>query len=98
MKLGATRKAALKLWTQYQEWRALEAQNGPIRCLNVQPWQNWEREFRAFLDEMPRKPVAFLAMVAAAEKRRAALTVVADRKSRSREKYLRQYKRRSISG
>lgn len=94
MKLGATRKQANHLWMQYQEWRALEAQNGPVRVLQVKPWQNWEREFRAWLDEMPRKPVAFLTMVAAAEKRRAAKAMVAARKMKGRERYERQYARR----
>jgi hypothetical protein len=93
MKLGASHKGALKLWDQYQEWRAQEALNPRVRVLTVQPWQNWEREFRAFLDEMPRKPLKFLAMIAEAEKRRGALAVVAERKAKSRAKYRRQYER-----
>lgn len=95
MKLGATRKHANALWMQYQEWRALEAQNGPVRRLEVAPWQNWEREFRAWLDEMPRKPIAFLAMVAAAEKRRAAKESIQARKVKGRERFLRRYARRA---
>lgn len=97
MKLGASHKQALKLWDQYQEWLAEEAHNGPVRRLTVLPWQNWEREFRAFLDEMPRKPFAFLAMVAAAEKKRAALAAVNTRKAKSHERYRKQYARRAYS-
>lgn len=95
MKLGASRKEALKTWTLYQQWVAEEAQQPRARFLKVAPWQNWEREYRAFIDEMPRKPFDFLARVAAAEKRRAALALVASRKAKSRERYERQYARRS---
>jgi hypothetical protein len=94
--LGVPRKQALKLWEQYGEWLAQEALQPRPRVLCVQPWQNWEREFRAFLDEMPRKPVVFLAMVKAAEKRRAQKQSVEARKAHSRERYRRQFERRSV--
>lgn len=94
MKLGATRKEANRLWLQYQEWVAQEAQNGPVRRLSVKPWQDWEREFRAFLDEMPRKPYAFIAMVARIEMKRAQLSEIRLKKAARRDKYIRQYERR----
>ena len=59
-----------------------------------EPWQDWDREFRAFLDEMPRKPFKFLQMVAANDKRREALAIVARRKAKNRERYERAYARR----
>lgn len=97
MKLGAGRKEAGKLWLAYQEWLAEEALQPRVRRLQVAPWQNWEREFRAWLDEMPRKPLKFLAMVAAAEKRRTMKSAAEARKAIARRKYQRQYERRADS-
>jgi hypothetical protein len=95
MKLGAGRKEALKTWHLYQQWLEQEAKQPRARFLKVAPWQDWDREFRAFLDEMPRKPFNFLARVAAAEKRRTVKASVDARKAKSRERYERQYARRS---
>ena len=97
MKLGATRKEAERLWKAYSSWRDEEAAHGPVRRLEVAPWQDWEREFRAWLDEMPRKPVAFLAMVEAVEKMRAAKAAIQARKAKGRERFLKRYARRAGS-
>lgn len=84
---------ALKLWHAHQEWRAQEKLNGPVRFLKVESWQDWETEFKRFLDAMPRKPYKFLAMVAAIERRRALQDAIQARKAKGRERFLRRYAR-----
>jgi hypothetical protein len=95
MKLGANRKDATALWQQYQEWLGGKAASSRVRVLKVEPWQDWEREFRAFLDQMPRKPSGFLARVAAAEKKRAQQAVITARKARGKKRFRRQYAKRA---
>lgn len=93
MQLGAGRREALKLWHSFREWADQEAKNPRPRVLTIESWQDWEREFRAFLDEMPRKPYPFLALVAQIEKRREQQAVIAQRKARNLERYKRRYAR-----
>jgi len=97
MQLGANRREAERLWKDYRTWRDEEGAERPVRRFEVASWQDWEREFRAWLDEMPRKPVAFLAMVAAVEKMRAAKAVIHARKAKGRERFLKRYARRRAS-
>lgn len=97
MKMGASRRMAFRQWAAFGEWLAQEARQPRVRILKVASWQNWEREFRAFLDEMPRKPFAFLAMFANIEKQRAQKLSVETRKATSRERYRRQFARRATS-
>ena len=95
MSLGFGRKQALQSWRHFQAWLAREASNPRPRTLKVQPWQDFEREFRAFLDEMPRKPTRFLAMVADIERRRGRQQAIAARKAQGRLRYQRRYAARS---
>jgi hypothetical protein len=54
--------------------------------------------WRAFLDTLPRKPYAFLAMVAAAERRRAVRATVDAKKAKGLAKYQRRFKQQPDLG
>jgi hypothetical protein len=99
MRMGYRKSDAQACARRFIEWKAQQASQPRARFLKVESWQNWEREFKAFIDRMPRKPTRFLAMVAAAEKRREALARVADRKAVRRRRYQRAHQQQvTVSG
>ena len=91
MRLGYRKSDARASARRFVEWKAQQESQPQATRLKVEPWQNWEREFKAFIDRMPRKPTRFLAMVAAAEKRREALARVTDKKAARRRRYQRAH-------
>ena len=72
------------------------AEHGIIHLDKLHKWPvryDQDQAWAAFLDTLPRKPYKFLAMVAAAERKRALAALVAAKKAKGRERYLRQQRR-----
>lgn len=90
-KLGCRKGEAKALYREYLD--LLADQSTPVRCLTFRHGETWEQALNAFLDQMPRRPTRFLAMVAAIEARRAAQAVIASQRAVKRRRYERRYQR-----
>lgn len=90
-KLGCRKAEARALFKEHE--RLLAESATPVRRLTLRHGETWEQALKAFLDQMPRTPTRFLAMVAALEKRREIRAAVAARKAIGRQRYRRQYAR-----
>jgi hypothetical protein len=69
--------------------------HGIIHCDKLHKWPvryDQDNAWAAFVDTMPRKPYKFLAMVAAAERKRAIEALVTAKRAKGRERYLRRFK------
>lgn len=90
-KLGARKSEAKALYREYQEFIASAA--GNVRMCRPRHGESFESAFRAFLDQMPRTPSRFLAMVERAQKLREIRARVAARKAVGRARHLRRFNR-----
>ena len=70
------------------------AERGVIHCDKLHKWPvcyDQGRAWEAFKDTLPRKPLAFLARVAATERKREIAAKVAAKKEAGRARYLRRF-------
>jgi hypothetical protein len=96
LKLGCRKHEAKALFKEHE--RLLRDSTTPVRRLTLRHGETWEQALKAFLDQMPRNPSRFLAMVAAIEVRHAIKAAVLARKAVGRQRYRKRYERHSASG
>jgi hypothetical protein len=92
-KLGCRKAEAKRLYREYLEL-LLECESS-VRMMKPRHNETWEQALTAFVDQMPRRPTRFLAMVAESEQRQAIRERLRARKASGRRKYLRRVNRRA---
>jgi hypothetical protein len=91
-KLGCRKAEARSLFREYQE--LLRESGGTVRMMTPRHNESWEQALTAFLDQMPRKPIRFLAMVAEVERRRSIRDQIKAHKADGRRRYEKRYARK----
>lgn len=94
---AAARKAKrdiAKLKGPLNKWWDLNRDKLSVRRVEPKHGETFAQAFDRFIDEMPRKPTKFLAMVAEIERLRKQSEAVAKRKELGRKKYLKRMGRR----